>query len=169
LEEWGIDAIEVSAGTCDVGLSFYPNKGGIPWDLGSELLRREFPQLRPVLPLSRLWVALVGHHVRMQKEAYFLEEASSIAEAVRIPVIAVGGIRTLDTANRILRETPVQMISMARPLVKQPNLVNDWLAEMSYSSTCSNCNRCYVGIALEQPLTCREGALGHADRGLTTS
>lgn len=156
LEQWGFDAIEVSAGTADVGLSFFPNRGGIPIDDSIAFLRQEFPALWPILPLLRVMVKVVGRSIAFPGEAYFLEEATRIAENVNIPVICVGGVRSLDMVKRILTETPVSMISMARPLVRQPALPRQWEKGKSLTANCVSCNRCFVQVGLGQRLTCWE-------------
>ncbi len=154
LEDWGYDAIEVSAGTGDVGMGFFPNKGGVPVDLGKRFLERNLPILRPIIPFVDPVLKLTARGVRFESEAYFLDEAVEIAKAVRIPVLTVGGIRTLATANRIIEETPVSMVSLARPLVRQPNLPMEWRAGGEAKARCTSCNRCFVRVGLDEPLRC---------------
>ena len=154
LQRWGCAAIEVSAGTADVGLSFYPNKGEIPIDLGKEFLAREMPLLRPLLG----WLDPVLRHeargVVFAHEAYFLEEAKRIAEAVDIPVITVGGIRSRAMAESILANSRVAMVSLARPLVRQPRLPQLWQDGLQPEASCDSCNRCYVRLGLGEALRC---------------
>jgi 2,4-dienoyl-CoA reductase-like NADH-dependent reductase (Old Yellow Enzyme family) len=157
LEEWGVAAIEVSAGTGDVGLGFYPNRGQIPLDLGFRFLQQEFGVPPRLLPWLTPVIRRAQRQVAFGKEAYFLPEAQRIAEAVRVPVLAVGGIRSRSTAARIVDETPVAMISMARPLVRQPDLVQRWQAGSGVAA-CTSCNRCFVALALGESLRCREPA-----------
>ena len=109
------------------------------------------PLVEPLLRHAEKRVAFTG-------EAYFLEEALRIAEAVSIPVIAVGGIRSRATAERILEQTRVSMVSLARPLVRQPGLVSEWEADGGAVASCTSCNRCYVALGLGQRLRCRAQA-----------
>jgi 2,4-dienoyl-CoA reductase-like NADH-dependent reductase (Old Yellow Enzyme family) len=158
LQTWGIQAIEVSAGTADVGLSFYPNRGKIPLDLGKAFLEREFPWLRPLLPFVSPVLARMSRRVALREEAYFGVEARRFAQALSIPVIQVGGIRTRDTAQRILTESRVALVALARPLVHQPSLPSDWHAGRDPALGCTSCNRCFVRIGLSEPLACdRQG------------
>lgn len=154
LETLGFDAIEVSAGTGDVGLGFYPNKGEIPLDLGKRFLQKNYPVLRPVLPFLDPVIRHLSRGVRLEHEAYFWAEAKRFADALKIPVIAVGGFRSLATAERVLAESRVSMISMARPLVRQPSLPNQWKSGRAEKATCINCNRCFVQVGLDEPLRC---------------
>ena len=154
LEAWGVDAIEVSAGTGDVALGFYPNKGEVPVDLGKEFLRQQFPAMGPVLPVLGPVIRRLAGSARFAGQAYFWAEARRFAEALRIPVIAVGGIRSLQMAERILEESRVSMVSMARPLVREPALPNRWQSGRTEDASCANCNRCFVQVGLNQTLRC---------------
>jgi len=158
LERSGVVAIEVSAGTADVGLSFYPNRGGIPRDLARQFLREQVGVPRLGLPLLEPLLRHAEQRVAFSEEAYFLDEARRIAEAVSIPVIAVGGIRSRDKAERILNQTRVSMVSLARPLVREPDLVREWEADREAVASCTSCNRCYVALGLGYRLQCRAQA-----------
>lgn len=57
---------------------------------------------------------------------YYLEQTVAVAEAVGIPTIIVGGVRGRDMAERIVSETPIALIGMARPFTSDPGLVNEW-------------------------------------------
>jgi len=160
-----LDAVEVSAGTADVGLGFYPNRGGIPLDLTDRFLGAELPLLRPLLPLLRPLFWRAAEQVALRQEAYFLPEARRFAAELRVPVICVGGIRSRAVAEQILAETSVAMVSLARPLVRQPALPRAWQRGSSLQAACSSCNRCFVQIGLDQPLRCWSRRGGERDGG----
>jgi 2,4-dienoyl-CoA reductase-like NADH-dependent reductase (Old Yellow Enzyme family) len=165
LEAAGVDAIEVSAGTGDVGLGFYPNKGGVPIASGREFLRRELPLLRPLLPLSRPVIERLTRRAAFEHEAYFLPLAERVAAAVSIPVICVGGVRSRSVAERILATSRVQMVSLARPLVREPSLPRRWQRGDADQASCESCNECFVRIGLGEPLRChRRGSGGAKER-----
>ena len=157
LEARGIDAVEISAGTADVGMSFYPMRGGIPIDLAKEFLRREFPLLRPTLPLLGPVLRQVARQVAFEREAYFWPEARRFAERLQVPVICVGGIRSRAMATRVLEQSPVAMVSLARPLVREPSLPRRWQREEQSVATCASCSRCYLRIGLGESLRCDRG------------
>lgn len=153
LEAIGVDAIEVSAGTADVGMGCYPNRGGLPADLGRRYLATEFPFMRPILPFLPAIVKLVEPTVRMREEGYFLPEARRFARALQIPVIAVGGFRSRSVAEGALADG-VGMVSLARPLVRQPDLPNAWREGRATKAQCVSCNRCFVQLGLGERLRC---------------
>jgi 2,4-dienoyl-CoA reductase-like NADH-dependent reductase (Old Yellow Enzyme family) len=153
LADWGVDAIEVSAGVADVGLGCYPNRGEIPVELGKRFLCGELPLLRPLSPLLGPVLRREARALRFE-EGYFAELAKRVAEAVPIPVIAVGGIRSPDFAERLLGESKVAMVSLARPFVREPGLPRRWQRGESAPAQCSSCNECFVRLGLGEPLRC---------------
>ena len=64
-------------------------------------------------------------------------------EAVKVPVIAVGGIRSFSTAEAILKERKADYISLARPLIREPNLINRWKSGNTAKAKCISCNGCF--------------------------
>jgi 2,4-dienoyl-CoA reductase-like NADH-dependent reductase (Old Yellow Enzyme family) len=150
----GIDAIEVSAGTGDVGLGCYPNRGGIPVESGKRFLLANFPHLKLASPLLGPALRLAAAKVALHGEAYFEPLARKVAEATRVPVMCVGGIRTLKTVERILRESKIAMVSLARPLVREPDLPRAWQNGERNAASCTSCNECFSHIGLGEPLAC---------------
>ncbi len=154
LQAWGIDAIEVSAGIGDVGLGCYPNRGEVPVDEGKSFLRRELPFMRPLVPLLGPVIRLMTRSIRFQQEAYFRPLAEAFAQALHVPIICVGGIRSRAVAEDILQSTPIAMVSLARPLIRQPALPRDWQRGRNLTAQCASCNRCFVRLGLDDPLRC---------------
>jgi 2,4-dienoyl-CoA reductase-like NADH-dependent reductase (Old Yellow Enzyme family) len=68
--------------------------------------------------------------------------AQQVKEAVKTPVIAVGGIRSLETIKMILSDSKLDYISMARPLVREPHLISRWKNGDTVSAKCISCNQC---------------------------
>jgi 2,4-dienoyl-CoA reductase-like NADH-dependent reductase (Old Yellow Enzyme family) len=76
-------------------------------------------------------------------EAYLADFAQYIKEQVKVPVIIVGGIRSMPTVNRILQERQADYISMARPFIREPHLIKRWKAGNIANAKCISCNRCF--------------------------
>ena len=79
-----------------------------------------------------------------ENEGYFADFASQLAEEVNTPVILVGGMRSLDFMNEILNKTKIELISISRPLICEPDLPNKFKNGTSSESKCVSCNRCYL-------------------------
>lgn len=79
----------------------------------------------------------------MKDEAYFLDFAVELKKHINTPVILVGGHRSIENMTAILNDTPIELLSLSRPLIREPNLVNRWQSGDMRPSTCISCNACY--------------------------
>ena len=77
-----------------------------------------------------------------EKEEYFKNYAAKIAQEIEIPIILVSGIRSIQTAENILKETKISYFSLCRPLLAEPDLIKRWLEGDRRKSKCISCNRC---------------------------
>ena len=72
----------------------------------------------------------------------FVDISSAVAEHVDIPVVASNRINMPQSAEQTLADTHVQLISMARPLLSDPNWVNKATADTADEiNTCIACNQ----------------------------
>jgi 2,4-dienoyl-CoA reductase-like NADH-dependent reductase (Old Yellow Enzyme family) len=78
---------------------------------------------------------------------YFVPAASEIAKAVSCPVIVVGGFRSLSVMEEVLKGTDIELISLSRPLLCEPDLQSKMLADPASISKCVSCNACYSSHA----------------------
>lgn len=74
--------------------------------------------------------------------AYYLPRAKKLRNAVDLPLILVGGMRSLADMNRAL-DAGIDMVSLGRPLICEPDLLPKLLSGRE-KSQCINCNRCFV-------------------------
>ncbi len=81
--------------------------------------------------------------LEQKDEGYLLDFSQYVKEAVKVPVIAVGGIRSLSTAEAILKERKADYVSLARPLIREPNLINRWKSGDTAKAKCISCNGCF--------------------------
>jgi 2,4-dienoyl-CoA reductase-like NADH-dependent reductase (Old Yellow Enzyme family) len=75
-------------------------------------------------------------------EGYFKEYASMIKEAVNIPVILVGGLRSQAVMDDMLIEGYSDMVSLCRPLIREPDLVVKFKKGVE-EAECTSCNQCF--------------------------
>ena len=76
-------------------------------------------------------------------EAYFKRFALALAEKVDIPVILVGGHRSVDNMNNVLNEGKIEYLSLSRPLIREPDLIDRWQNGECSPAKCVSCNMCY--------------------------
>ncbi|GAB6138698.1 NADH:flavin oxidoreductase [Halanaerobaculum tunisiense] len=78
------------------------------------------------------------------KEAYFQDYAAQIAEEVDVPVILIGGNRSLDVMEDVLKTTEIDYFSLARPLIREPDLINKFQSGEQEEAKCISCNKCFT-------------------------
>ena len=88
-----------------------------------------------------------------------LEDAAKIKKAVNIPVTVVGSV-TLDQANDAIRDGKIDMVSMARGLMADPEMVNNARRGCPEKTRpCIRCNNCIQKTHyLLAPLRCSVNA-----------
>jgi 2,4-dienoyl-CoA reductase-like NADH-dependent reductase (Old Yellow Enzyme family) len=79
---------------------------------------------------------------RIEKEAYLIEEARAVKARVSIPVALVGGIRSRVVMAEALAEG-FSMVSMSRPLIREPDLPAKLARGEVTAASCRSCNRCW--------------------------
>ncbi|MCF8057234.1 MAG: NADH:flavin oxidoreductase [Desulfocapsa sp.] len=89
-----------------------------------------------------------------EKEAYHLSLALQIKNAVSCPVMVVGGMRSYDVAENAVAEEGLDYISMARPLIREPDLPNRWQSGDRSPATCISCNGCFMPGIKEGGIYC---------------
>jgi len=102
-----------------------------------------------LLPESRLNIK------NKDQEAYFLSGAQAIKKRTDLPVMLVGGMRSLEKIEEVIQSGAADFISLARPLIRQPDLPNLWLSgEGPEKAACISCNAC-IGAG-DTALKCRQ-------------
>lgn len=77
-----------------------------------------------------------------EKEAYYKKYSRMIKEAVDVPVILVGGIRSTAVMEKLLEEGYTDMISLCRPFIAEPDLVPKIKNGEIDVVKCVSCNLC---------------------------
>ena len=75
-------------------------------------------------------------------EGYYLPLARQFKERLSIPVIAVGGLRSLETINSALTAGACDAVAMSRPLICEPDLAVR--LRSGGKSACIGCNLCML-------------------------
>ena len=80
---------------------------------------------------------------REEKEAYFREFAREFKKRIQIPLILVGGIRSFAVAEQLVEDGIADYISMSRPFIREPDLINRWKAGDRRPAECLSDNLCF--------------------------
>ena len=76
-------------------------------------------------------------------EAYNLPLAVLIKNAVKCPVMVVGGIRSFEVAEGIIRRGEADYVAMSRPFIREPDLSLRWQGGNRERAKCISCNGCF--------------------------
>ena len=160
LEEAGADAVHVSAG------SSFPHPrnpaGGLPLreltenydglvSEGRYVLRNYLLYRTPGIKqlMRRRWETPAD-----EVEGALLPAARAIKQAVLIPVLCTGGFQTASVVRAALSGGDCDAVTIARPLVANPNLVELWRAGHDRPPRpCTYSNKCLFNL-LEHPMGC---------------
>ncbi|MCP4666855.1 MAG: NADH:flavin oxidoreductase [Deltaproteobacteria bacterium] len=88
------------------------------------------------------------------KEAYFQEEAKAFKQKIDVPLILVGGNRSLAVADRLVNEGIADYISMSRPFIREPGLINRWKSGDLRKAACKSDNMCFEPALKGQGIYC---------------
>jgi 2,4-dienoyl-CoA reductase-like NADH-dependent reductase (Old Yellow Enzyme family) len=90
----------------------------------------------------------------IEREAYFRNWCSEIKKKVSVPVMLVGGLRTFELMEEIVQNREADFISLSRPLIREPGIINDWKRGDYHRSKCISCNKCLEALRKGKTLQC---------------
>ncbi len=118
------DGVEIISHLADMGLDAVEISGGIA--LSND---RASGNTRPGIR-------------HLDQEAYFLPIARRARQVTDLPIMLVGGLRSAGLMRQILDEGSADLVSLCRPLIRQPDLPN-CIRQGDDRATCISCNQCW--------------------------
>ena len=76
-----------------------------------------------------------GEHPTLKGQGYFIPMAEEIKRAVKVPVIGVGGITEPAYADRVIRESRVDMVAVGRAILDDPEWARKAVDSLSRAGT----------------------------------
>jgi len=146
LEELGVSALELSGGFVSRD-AFYLFRGERPL---REMIAVEKSRAQ------RIALHLFGRAVIRAypfEPLYFLPLAREVRRSVRMPLVLLGGITSLDNIETAMREG-FELAAMARALIHDPMLISKYESGAQQSSECVPCNRCVAEMDREGGVRC---------------
>lgn len=74
-------------------------------------------------------ISVSGTNVFRNEELLFYERTKKLADILKIPVVCIGGIKTYENADYVLKNSNIEYIAMSRALMKDPELITKWTQE----------------------------------------
>lgn len=78
-----------------------------------------------------------------EEEGYFVPQATYIKTKLNIPVIGLGGLRTFRVMENFVASGKVDLVSMSRPFIREPDLILKFQRGEVQASACLSCNKCF--------------------------
>jgi 2,4-dienoyl-CoA reductase-like NADH-dependent reductase (Old Yellow Enzyme family) len=78
-----------------------------------------------------------------EQEVYYRQAARLYKQKVGIPLMLVGGIRSYEVAEDLVREGTADYISLSRPFICEPGLIKRWREGDRRKSECVSDNACF--------------------------
>jgi 2,4-dienoyl-CoA reductase-like NADH-dependent reductase (Old Yellow Enzyme family) len=66
----------------------------------------------------------------------------------------VGGLRSFELMEEVVRNGEADFVSLSRPFIREPGLVNSWKSGDYHRATCISCNKCFEALLQLEPLHC---------------
>jgi 2,4-dienoyl-CoA reductase-like NADH-dependent reductase (Old Yellow Enzyme family) len=94
-------------------------------------------------PASRFSFSRIEKVRSEESEVYYRDQAERFKKRIKVPLMLVGGIRSFGVAERVVEEGLADYISLCRPLIREPGLINRWKSGDRERATCISDNRCF--------------------------
>jgi 2,4-dienoyl-CoA reductase-like NADH-dependent reductase (Old Yellow Enzyme family) len=155
VEEWGFDAVT------PVAVSVFPDttlsRGGVPdafWTnkaIAARLRKAAPSRRRRAIIKGGAWI---GARRSPFAPVWNRDLFAAVKQQARIPVLAVGGIRTAADAHDILDSDDADLVGIGRPFYAEPDLAARILGDGPGPGRCRNSNRCVAAQMLGMKGVC---------------
>ncbi len=89
-----------------------------------------------------------------EREGYFRAWCRDVKRQVNVPVMMLGGLRTFELMEEVVRNGETDLISLSRPLIREPGIINEWKKGNLCQPTCISCNKCLEALRKGEGLHC---------------
>lgn len=157
LEEAGVDGFHVTTGTTNPHPSMPPGRFPVResarhFDMFSQ--RHALGTLLLRTPVKTLFRRRWEKFSRGREEGIVLPDAAALKQAVSVPVICTGGFQTASLIRKAIEEKKCDAVSIARPLLANPDLVQLFAAGIDRPpNPCTYSNKCLINF-LSSPIGC---------------
>ena len=145
-EEAGASALIPSCGFT-ARTSFHMMRGGLPmW----EYIKYDKNYI------NKIGMGLFGKLILKRvdfKEMFLFDQSKRIMHAVKIPVVYVGGVCSIDNMAQAMNEG-FEFVELGRATIKDPNIVNKMISGEVTATDCDHCNKCVAEMSSPNGVKC---------------
>jgi 2,4-dienoyl-CoA reductase-like NADH-dependent reductase (Old Yellow Enzyme family) len=87
-------------------------------------------------------------------EVFYLHAAGAYKKRVTAPLMLVGGIRSFEVAERLVDHGTTDYVSLSRPLIREPDLINRWKSGDLRKAACISDNGCFKPAVAGKGIYC---------------
>ena len=106
---------------------------------------------------------------KLEQEAYFGAWAAEVKKEVSVPVMMVGGLRTFALLDEVIEKGRADFVSLCRPFIREPDLINIWAGGNLRKARCISCNKCLEAMRNGESLHCPVEKAERARRSIPPS
>jgi len=81
--------------------------------------------------------------VGQNQDVYYKEAAVRYKNTIGVPLLLVGGVHSIEVADKIVHDGTADYISICRPLIREPGLIERWNSGDMKPAGCKYCNGCF--------------------------
>lgn len=89
-----------------------------------------------------------------EEEVYYRDAALRFKQEIAVPLMLVGGVRSLEVAEALVEDGVTDYVSLCRPLIREPGLVNRWRSGDRRKAGCLSENACFGPLMKGEGLVC---------------
>ena len=87
-------------------------------------------------------------------EGYLRPHTRELKSRIDLPVIMVGGLRSIDMMEDIISNGEADLVAMSRPFIQEPQLIKRWRDGDRSPAKCISCNGCMDKFFANEPVQC---------------
>lgn len=129
-DEWGLNGLTVADSLCFAKELEKHGIDGIEFSGGNIDPRSGHMASKPKLH-------------KPEQQSYFKEQVTEIAAQLHVPVILVGGNRSVRLMETILNNSNISYFALSRTLHAEPDLPCQWKSNPEHQPRCISCNKCW--------------------------
>ena len=103
---------------------------------------------------GKLIPSRIGTSKSEDREVYYRKAAEIFKKEIGTPLILVGGFLSFNIAEEVITSGLADYVALARPLIREPDLIKRWSKGDLKKASCISCNKCFSTLFMKEALHC---------------